>query len=77
MVKEKIEIFYFYFLSLKFWLHSVMHTEESNFSNFVIEYLSEIETEFENTYPVYQGPIWVQIMKKWMLKISWHTPFKV
>ena len=26
-----------------------MHTAESNFSNFVIEYLGEIETEFENT----------------------------
>ena len=25
-----------------------MHTAESNFSNFVIEYLGEIETEFEN-----------------------------
>ena len=25
-----------------------MHTAESNFSNFVIEYLSEIKTEFEN-----------------------------
>ena len=26
-----------------------MHTAESNFSNFVIEYLGEIETEFKNT----------------------------
>ena len=26
-----------------------MHTAESNFSNFVIENLGEIETEFENT----------------------------
>ena len=26
-----------------------MHTAELNFSNFVIEYLGEIETEFKNT----------------------------
>ena len=26
-----------------------MHTVESKFYNFVIEYLSEIETEFDNT----------------------------
>ena len=34
--------------------------------NFVVEYFDEIETEFENTlfYLVYQGPSWVQIMKK-------------
>ena len=41
IMKEKI-------LSVKFWLHSVMHTVESNFSNLVIEYLGKIETEFEN-----------------------------
>ena len=27
----------------------MLHTSESNFSNFVIEYLGKIETEFENT----------------------------
>ena len=27
----------------------------SNFSNFVIEYLGEIETEFENTLPCLSG----------------------
>ena len=32
-----------------------MHTAESNFSNFVIEYLSEIETEFENTLACLSG----------------------
>ena len=32
-----------------------MHTAESNFSNFVIKYLGEIETELEN---------WVRIMEK-------------
>ena len=32
-----------------------MHTAESNFSNFVIEYLGEIETEFENTLAYLSG----------------------
>ena len=32
-----------------------MHTAESNFLNFVIEYLSEIETEFEKTLPCLSG----------------------
>ena len=32
-----------------------MHTVESNFSNFVIEYLGEIETEFENTLACLSG----------------------
>ena len=32
-----------------------MHTAESNFSNFVIEYLGEIETEFENTLACLSG----------------------
>ena len=27
----------------------MLHTVESNFSNFVIEYLKEIKTEFANT----------------------------
>ena len=31
------------------------HTGESNFSNFVSEYLSEIETEFENTLACLSG----------------------
>ena len=52
----------FYLLSLKFWLSSVMHTAESNFSNFVIEYLCEIVTEFENTLACLAR--WVRIMKK-------------
>ena len=33
-----------FFLNLKFRLRGVMHTAESNFSNFVIEYIGEIET---------------------------------
>ena len=41
-----------------------MHIAELNFSIFMIEYLGEIETEFEILKPVYQGPRWVRIMKK-------------
>ena len=32
-----------------------MHTAESNFSNFVIEYLGKIETKFENTLDCFLG----------------------
>ena len=32
-----------------------MHTIESNFSNFVIKYLGEIETELENTLACLSG----------------------
>ena len=32
-----------------------MHIAESKFSNFVIEYLSELETEFENTLDCLSG----------------------
>ena len=32
-----------------------MHTVESNFSRFVIEYLGEIETELENTSAYLSG----------------------
>ena len=32
-----------------------MHTAESNFTNFVIEYLGEIETEYENTWACLSG----------------------
>ena len=38
-----------------------MHVAESKFSNLVIEYPGEIETEFENT----------NHEKKWRSKISW------
>ena len=34
-----------------------MHTWESNFSNFVIEYLGETETEFQNTLLNFFGGI--------------------
>ena len=37
--------------------------EESEFSCFAVEYLGEIDTEFEHIYHVYQ-PRWVTIMKK-------------
>ena len=36
-------------LTLKFGLHVVKHTVESEFSKFMIEYLGENETEFEST----------------------------
>ena len=56
-----------------------MHTVESNFSNFVIKYLSEIETKFENTLACLivfiRGPDGFESWKKWRWKISWHTPF--
>ena len=32
-----------------------MHTAESNFSNFLIDNISEIKTEFENTLPCLSG----------------------
>ena len=41
-----------------------MHTAEPTFSNFVIEYPGEIETEIENILACYQGPRWVWIMIK-------------
>ena len=41
-----------------------MHTAESKFSNFVIEYLGEIETEFEILKPIYPEPEWVRVMNK-------------
>ena len=54
-----------------------MHTAESNFSNFVIEYLGEIEKEFKNTLACLLGAqMGSNHAKKWRSKISWHTPFK-
>ena len=53
------------------------HTAESNFLNFVIEYLSEIETEFENTLACLSGAqMGFNHDKNWRSKISWHTPLK-
>ena len=43
------------YLSLKFSFRSVMHTAESEFSTFMIEYLGEIETEFEYTLSFLSG----------------------
>ena len=54
-MKEKIWRNFFDLLRLKFWLRGVLHTVESNFSIFVIEYLGEIETEFENTLACLSG----------------------
>ena len=41
-----------------------------------LEYLSEIETEFENILTWLSGTKWVWITKKQRVEISWHTPFK-
>ena len=41
-----------------------MHTAESIFSNCVITYIGEIETEFENTSACLSGAKWVRIMEK-------------
>ena len=55
-----------------------MHTAKSNFSNFVIKYLGEIETEFEHTLACSSGAqMGSNHDKNWMSKISWHTPFKL
>ena len=48
-----------------------MHTAESNFLNFVIEYLGEIETEFEYILACLSGAQ----MGLNQEKNSWHTPF--
>ena len=54
-----------------------MHATESNFSNFVIEYLGELETEFENTLVSLSGAqMGSNYGKNLRSKISWHTPFK-
>ena len=56
----------------------MIHTVESNFLNFVIEYLGEIETEFKNTLACLLGAqIGSNHEKKWRSKISWHTPFNI
>ena len=52
-----------------------MHTAESNFSNFVIEYLGKIETEFENALACLSGAH-ENHEKTWRWKILRHTPFK-
>ena len=55
IIQERFEEHFFDLPSLKFWLRIVMHTTESNFFNFVIEYLSEIKIEFENTLACLSG----------------------
>ena len=55
----------------------MLHTAESNFSNLVIEYLGEIESEFENTLAFLSGAhMGSNHEKNWRSKLSWHTPFK-
>ena len=66
------------YLSLKFWLRGVLHTAELNFSNFVIDYLGEIDTQFENTLACLSGAQRGSNQEKnWRSKISRHTPFKL
>ena len=50
-----------------------MHTEESKFLNFVMEYLIEIETQFKNLSGAQMG---LNHEKIWRSKILRHTPFK-
>ena len=52
---KRSENFFFILLRLKILLGGVMHTAESNFLNFVIEYFCEIETEFEKTLACLSG----------------------
>ena len=59
-------------LSLKFLLSGVMPTTESEFSNFMTEYLSEIETEFENTLTCLSGAWMGSNYDKNRWKISKH-----
>ena len=55
----------------------MMHTAKSIFSNFVIEYLGENETEFENTSAcLSETQMGSKHEKNWRSKISWHSPFK-
>ena len=54
-MKENIWRKIFWFAKPKIWLRGVMHTAESNFSNYVIEYLDDIDTEFENTLACLSG----------------------
>ena len=43
----------------------------------MIEYLGEIEAEFENTSACLSGAqMGLNHEKNWRSKISWHTPFK-
>ena len=53
--KKTFEEKFFDLLSLKFWLSGVMHTAESNFLNFVIEYLGKMGIELENTSACWSG----------------------
>ena len=52
-----------------------MHTVESKFSNFMIEYLGEIDTEFANTLVFLSGAR-IDSNHKNKLKILCLTPFK-
>ena len=69
-MKEKILRNFFGFAKPTILTPGVMHTAESNFSNFVIEYLGKMETEFENTLACLSGAqIGLNHEKKWRSKI--------
>ena len=60
-----------------FWLRAVWYCAESVFSILKFEYLSEIETEFENTFACLSGAqIGLNDEKNWGSKISLDCPFK-
>ena len=54
-MKEKIRRKNFWFAKTKIFTPRCDAHEESIFSNFVIEYLGEIETEFKNTLACLSG----------------------
>ena len=76
IMKEKI-------LSIKCWFIkknvSSQWCAAHRSDHFVIEYLGEIETEFENTLACMfiRGPNGIESWTKWRSKILWHTPFKL
>ena len=55
--RKELEKKKFYLLSLKCWFRGVVHRAESNFSNFVIEYLGKKRLNSKILYPVYQGKV--------------------
>ena len=78
-----VSLVFFYILQLP---HTVISNSEKlthpnaqgkvEFFNFVIEYLSKIVTEFENTLDCLSGAQIGLNHKKWRQKILWHTPLK-
>ena len=64
-------------LSLKFWLPGLMHTAESEFSNFMIKYLDKIGIKLENILAWLSWTLLdLNYKEKKRPKISWRPPFK-